>query len=186
MNRQNLLAIDNGTQSVRALIFDPQGKLIAKQRIPIEPYYSTAPGLAEQDPQVFWNAVCQACQGLWQQPGIKKESIAAVALTTQRSTIINLDANGKPLRPAIVWLDQRRTENLSPVSGLWGLAFAIAGASGTAAYLQAEAEANWIRTHQVEIWKKTRHYLLLSGYLTYLLTGRYVDSGCLPGSVYSF
>jgi len=49
---ENLLAIDNGTQSVRALIFDPRGKLLARQRIPIQPYYSTAPGLAEQDPEV--------------------------------------------------------------------------------------------------------------------------------------
>ena len=43
---ENLLAIDNGTQSVRALVFDPRGNLLFKQRIPIEPYYSTAPGLA--------------------------------------------------------------------------------------------------------------------------------------------
>ena len=48
---ENLLAIDNGTQSIRALVFDPRGNPIAKQRVPIEPYYSTAPGLAEQDPE---------------------------------------------------------------------------------------------------------------------------------------
>jgi sugar (pentulose or hexulose) kinase len=38
---ENLLAIDNGTQSVRALLFDPRGKLIAKQRVLIEPYYGS-------------------------------------------------------------------------------------------------------------------------------------------------
>ncbi len=69
MSPENLLAIDNGTQSVRALLFDLRGNLLAKSRVPIEPYFSTAPGLAEQDPQVFWNAVCQACQALWQMPG---------------------------------------------------------------------------------------------------------------------
>ena len=100
---ENLLAIDNGTQSVHALLFDPRGKLIAKQRVPIEPYYSDAPGLAEQKPQVFWNAVCHACQGLWQQPGVLKDSIAAVALTTQRATVISVDRNGEPLRPAIIF-----------------------------------------------------------------------------------
>jgi len=180
---ENLLAIDNGTQSVRALVFDPRGNIVAKQRVEIEPYTSSAPGLAEQDPEVFWRAVCEACQGLWAQ-GVDKSSIAAVSLTTQRSTLINLDKNGKPLRPAIVWLDQRRTEGLKPVGGLWGAAFAVAGASETVAYLQAEAEANWIRTHQPDIWKATHKYLFLSGYLTWRLVDQFVDSvACQVGYV---
>ena len=181
---ENLLSIDVGTQSVRVLIFDPHGKLIAKERVVYEPYYSDAPGLAEQDPKVFWNAICQACQALWQQPGVRKDSIAAVALTTQRGTVVNLDEHGEPLRPAIIWLDQRRTEGLPPLSGFWGAAFALAGASETVAYLQAEGEGNWIRTHQPEIWKKTHKFLLLSGYLTYLMTGSFVDSvGCQVGYI---
>lgn len=176
MTADHLLAIDNGTQSVRALIFDLQGTLVAVSKIPIEPYYSDAPGLAEQDPQVYWDALCQACQQLWTLPGVNKERIAAVALTTQRSTIINVDKQGQPLRPAIVWLDQRRTEGLKPVGGLWGAAFRISGMTETVAYLQSEAESNWIRTHQPEIWSNTYKYLFLSGYLTYLLTGYFVDS----------
>lgn len=179
-----ILAIDNGTQSVRALLFDLRGNLFAKTRIPIEPYVSKGPGLAEQDPEVFWQAVCQACQAMWQIPGVEKESIAGVALTTQRSTVINLDKNGKPLRPAIVWLDQRRTAGLKPVSGWWGLAFRLAGMTETVAYLQAEAEVNWIRTHQPEIWERTHKYLFLSGYLTYRLTGKFIDSvGCQVGYI---
>jgi sugar (pentulose or hexulose) kinase len=176
MAGDRILAIDNGTQSVRALIFDMEGNLLAKNRVPIEPYYSTAPGLAEQDPQVFWDGVCQACQGLWQMPGISKESIVGVALTTQRSTMINVDRDGKPLRPAIVWLDQRRTEGLKPVGGLWGLGFWLTGMTDTVAYLQAEAEANWIQSNQPDIWNQTHKYLLLSGYLTYKLVGKFVDS----------
>ena len=76
MPRDLILAIDNGTQSVRALLFDPAGNLLAKYRVPIEPYYSTSRGLAEQDPQVFWDAVCAACQGLWQIPGVDRQAIA--------------------------------------------------------------------------------------------------------------
>ena len=124
MSPENLLAIDCGTQSVRALLFDPRGRLLAKARIPIQPYFSTAPGLAEQHPQVFWQAVCQACQNLWTQPGVDgrrvQASLAAVALTSQRATVFNLDKDGQPLRPAISWLDQRRTEGLPPVSGPMG------------------------------------------------------------------
>ncbi len=176
MSAEQLLAIDHGTQSVRALIFDLRGNLLAKSQVPIEPYYSAEPGWAEQDPKVFWNALCEACQKLWVMPGVNKSAIAGVALTTQRSTIINVDAHGQPLRPAIVWLDQRRTPGLKPVSGLWGFLFKLAGMTGTVAYLQSEAEANWLRTYQKDVWDKTHKYLLLSGYLTYLLTGAYVDS----------
>jgi len=184
MSKDLILAIDNGTQSVRALIFDLQGNLIRKARTPIEPYYSNAPGLAEKNPQEYWQALCQACQELWAAPEATrlKDRLAGVALTTQRSTVINLDKEGKPLRPAIVWLDQRRTEGLPPVGGLWGLAFRLSGMTRTVAHLQAEAEANWIRTYQPEIWKRTHKYVFLSGYLTYLLTGRFVDSiGCQVG-----
>jgi sugar (pentulose or hexulose) kinase len=178
---ENLLAIDHGTQSVRALVFDPRGNLLHKSRVPIEPYYSTAPGLAEQDPEVFWKAVCEAVQGLWAK-GVNKSSLAAVSLTTQRSTMINVDKDGRPLRPGIHWLDQRRTEGVKPVGGLWGAAFKLAGASDTVAYLQAEAEANWLQKHQPEVWNATHKYLFLSGYLTYRLTGRFADSvGCQVG-----
>lgn len=180
--KDHLLAIDVGTQSTRAMVFDLRGNLLAISRVPIEPYYSPAPGLAEQDPQVFWKALCEACNRLWQQPGVAKENIAGVALTTQRSTLINVDKEGKPLRPAIHWLDQRRTSGLKPVGGLWGLLFKIAGMSETVAYLQAEAEGNWLQKHQPEIWSNTHKYLLLSGYLTMRLTGRFADSvGCLVG-----
>ncbi|MGE5222187.1 MAG: FGGY-family carbohydrate kinase [Omnitrophica WOR_2 bacterium] len=186
MAKDIILAIDVGTQSVRALLFNPSGDLLVKARIPIEPYFSVEPGWAEQDPAYFWQALCQACQQFWQSDNGRRlrQDVAGVALTTQRATMVNVDREGRPLRPAIVWLDQRRTLGLKPVGGLWGLAFLLSGMTGTVAYLQAEAEANWIRTYQPEIWKQTYKYLYLSGYLTHCLTGRFVDStGCQVGYV---
>ncbi len=177
-----LLAIDNGTQSVRALVFDLHGNLLARSRLPLEPYLSPQPGWAEQDADYYWHSLCDACQQLWRQaeatgkPSELRERIAGVALTTQRSTIVNVGRDGRPLRPAMVWLDQRRTYGLKPVGGLWGLAFKLVGMTDTVSYLQAEAEANWLRTNQPEIWDKTYKYLFLSGYLTYKLTGRMADS----------
>jgi sugar (pentulose or hexulose) kinase len=177
-NKDLLLSIDNGTQSLKALIFDLKGNLIAKEQVVFEPYYSENPGWAEQDPDVFWQSLCQACQGIWRQ-GNYKERIAGVSVTTQRSTVVNIDKNGKPLRPAMIWLDQRKTYGQPPLGGIWGLLFKLAHVSDTIAYIQTEAEVNWIRTYQPDIWKKTHKYLLLSGYLTYLLTGEFVDSiGC--------
>ena len=179
---KHILAIDNGTQSVRALLFDQRGELVAKSQIPLEPYVVPRPGWAEQDPDYYWRKLCQACTQLWQQSSIPPSSIAGVALTTQRATIINVDKNGRPLRPAIVWLDQRRTEGQAPVGGLWGIGFKLTRMAETVAYIQAEAEANWIRTHEPDVWAKTYKYLYLSGYLTYRLTGRFADSiGCQVG-----
>jgi sugar (pentulose or hexulose) kinase len=174
-----ILAIDSGTQSLKALIFDPQGRLQAKAAVAFDPYFSEQPGWAEQRPPVFWEALVQACQTIWNRHRVDKDRLAAVALTTQRGSVVNVDADGNPLRPAIMWLDQRKTYGLRPVGGLWGLIFKMARLGKTVAYLQQEAEANWIRTHQPEVWQNTRKYLLLSGYLTHRLTGRFVDSiGC--------
>jgi sugar (pentulose or hexulose) kinase len=171
-----LLAIDNGTQSLKALVFDLQGQLLAKEQVEFTPYFSNQPGWAEQDPEIFWQALCRACQGLWSRHRVDKGRIAGVALTTQRGTVVNVGKNGKPLRPAMLWLDQRKTYGLPPVGGPWGLIFKLAGLTKTVAYLQAEAEANWIRTYQPDIWQNTHKYLLLSGYLMYKLLDKYVDS----------
>ena len=98
--------------------------------------------------------------------------------------MINVDKNGTPLRPAIHWLDQRRTSGLKPVGGAWGLLFKLAGMTETVAYLQAEAESNWLQRNQPEIWNNTYKYLLLSGYLTLKMTGRFADSiGCMVAYV---
>jgi sugar (pentulose or hexulose) kinase len=184
LSGDHILAIDNGTQSVRALLFDLKGSPVAESRVPLEPYFSEQPGWAEQHPEYYWESLCQACQRLWYQTELPKEAVAGVALTTQRATMVNVDRLGQPLRPAIVWLDQRRTEDLEPIGGLWGLAFRLLRMSETAAYLQAEGEANWLSAHQPEIWDNTHKYLFLSGYLTHRLTGRFVDSiGCQVGYV---
>ena len=61
MAKEQLLAIDVGTQSTRALIFDLQGNLLFKARIPLPAYNSPKPGWAELEPDIFWQSLCQAC-----------------------------------------------------------------------------------------------------------------------------
>ena len=69
-------------------------------------------------------------------------------MTTQRGTVVNVDSDGQPLRPAITWLDQRKNSTLPPISALWRTAFRLAGAAETVRYFQREAEANWIAANQ--------------------------------------
>ncbi|MCG6893035.1 MAG: FGGY-family carbohydrate kinase [Desulfobacteraceae bacterium] len=179
-----LLAIDNGTQSLKALVFDTAGIMRARRQVVFEPYRSDRPGWAEQDPEVFWQALCTACRQLWSQHPELKARIAAVALTTQRGTVVNVDETGRPIRSAILWLDQRKARNLKPLGGAWGLLFRLAGLSKTMAYFQGEAEANWIRTVQPEVWRRTHKFLLLSGYLTFRLVNAFVDStACQVGYI---
>ena len=184
MPGEHLLAIDVGTQSIRALLFTPDGELTAKHQIKITPYVSPEPGWAEQDPDYYWENLTRACKELWASAPVGADEVAGVSLTCQRATMINLDQHGRPLRPAMVWLDQRRTEGLPRLGGLWGVALSLAGAADTVAYFRAEAEANWIQANQPEVWAATHKYLFLSGYLTYRLTGKFVDSvGCQVGYV---
>ena len=170
-----VLAIDNGTQSVRAIVFNLDGEIVAKSKVEIEPYYSQEPGWAEQSAEYFWDNLCKACNDLWPMLDFPQEQIRAVALTTQRATVVNLDRDGVPLRPAIIWLDQRLEENL-PGMGLWDVLLGLAGERETVRFFRSQSEANWIQNNQPEIWQKTDKFLLLSGYLTYRLTGHYVDS----------
>jgi sugar (pentulose or hexulose) kinase len=177
-----ILAIDSGTQSVRASLIDLRGGLAAKAQVALRPPVSPRPGWSEEDPEYYWQSLGEACRKLWEQEGPRKAAVAGVALTGQRATVVNVGEDGKPLRPAILWLDHRRTEGLPPVGGPWGMLFRLAGVKSTVDYLLAEAEVNWIRTHEPEVWKRTHKYLLLTGFLTHRLTGRYVDSvGCQVG-----
>ena len=174
-----LLALDNGTQSIRALLFDLKGKIVAKSKVDIEPYFSKHPGWAEQEPNYYWTMLGQACQQLWPEldkKNIHKSHIKAVALTCQRATMVNLDVEGKPLRPAIVWLDQREQHNLDTMSWYWRALFTLVGETKTIEYFRRQAEANWIKHQQPDVWKNTHKLMLLSGFHSFKLTGNYVDS----------
>jgi len=173
---EQILAIDVGTQSVRALIFDATGVLVAGARVAIEPYVSPHPGWAEQDPELCWRTLGEACRQVIRDPASRRDAIVGMAITTQRSTVVVTDEDGRPLRPAIVWLDQRRTTGLPFVGGATGLAFRALGLRETVGSFMADCEANWLRAHEPETWRAIRRYLLLSGFLIHRLTGRFVDS----------
>jgi len=173
---ERILAVDVGTQSVRALVFDPMGTVVASARIPIEPYISPQPGWAEQDPELYWRTLGEACRRVLGDPAVDRRAVVGLTITTQRSTVVVTDASGRPLRPAIVWLDQRRTEGLPFVGGAIGLAFRALGLRETVSGFMADCEANWLRANEPGTWRAIGHYLGLSGFLTHRLTGRFADS----------
>ena len=169
------LTIDVGTQSTRALVFDVDGQLKARAQVPIEPaYLSPHPGWAEQDADAYWRAITTACLQLWDQ--VDPKGIAGMALTTMRGTVVSTDEGGQPLRPAILWLDQRKCTQPPPMGPLWGMALRAARATDLMAHFQRTAEANWLAQHEPVLWARTSRFLLLSGFLTHKLVGEFVDS----------
>ena len=175
-----ILTIDNGTQSVRALLFDLQGNLVAKSRIELEAYFSHHPGWAEQNADYFWQMLGACCQQLWQQKEVVdkgyREKVTAVTVTTQRGTVINLDKNGQALRPAILWLDQRLCQKNKAMPWYWRAAFTLIGQSKVIDYFRRKSQANWLEQHEPVVWENTDKFLLLSGFLTHRLSGQYKDS----------
>ncbi len=176
MTAELILAIDCGTQSLKAMVFDLHGQIQAKAQVPLGAHQNPKPGWFEQDPDHFWQTLCQACHTLWRDQGVDQSALAGVALTTQRGTVVNVDNSGRALRASISWLDQRTTRGLAPLQGAWRWFFGIAGQRATIDYFRSQAEANWIATHEPDIWARTHKYLLLSGFLTHRLIGVFIDS----------
>lgn len=149
--RDRVLAIDVGTQSVRALVFDAAGTPCARAQAPIvPPYHTPEPGWAEQDAEVFWQATASACRALWADPTADAGHIAGVALATQRATTVFAAEEGTPLRPAIPWLNQREAASVPALPGHWHTVFALLGLAGTIGRFQNSAPAHWLAEHAPE------------------------------------
>jgi len=172
----NILAIDCGTQSLRALLFEHTGKLIDLEKIEYAPYTSPRPGWTEQDPEVFWSSLCIACQSLKKRQSAVFARLDGVGVTTQRDTIINVDKDGDPLRPAIVWLDIRKAKPVWEPGNIMKILYRFVGMDEAVLKLQVEGKCNWIMQQQPEIWEKTEKLLMVSGFLNQRLTGEFTDS----------
>ena len=171
-----ILVFDAGTQSIRCALFDTRGTLVDFIKIPIQPYFNPAPKFHEQHPEYYWQKFCEASQQLLARNTARRDSIKAVTLTTQRGVYVNLDKDGKPLRPAIHWLDQRMADpsKFAPPWLEYGLK--AIGLYGVVDTLNRKCFSNWIRQHQPEVWARTHKYLLLSGFFHYQLTGIFAES----------
>jgi sugar (pentulose or hexulose) kinase len=179
-----LLAIDSGTQSVRALLFDLAGTVVAREQIVFTEYKTPQPGWLEHDGELYWQAAAQACQALWLQNPAWREAVKGVAVTTQRATIMPVDAQGQCLYPAITWLDQRCADTVPPLSFGWRALLALIGATAPVKRLGRQAEINWMAEKRPDIHERTHKYLFVSGLFNHRLTGRFVESiGSLVGYV---
>ncbi|MEO9600947.1 glycerol kinase [Parasphingorhabdus sp.] len=109
MAAPNILVIDEGTTSTRAMLFGLDGKLHGSQQESLQQHYP-APGLVEHDAAEIWEKTLHCCQKMIEQAG-GADKIAAIGITNQRETIVAWDKRtGEPLARAIVWQDRRTAE----------------------------------------------------------------------------
>ncbi|MBT9259822.1 MAG: glycerol kinase GlpK [Clostridiales bacterium] len=102
-----VLALDQGTTSSRAILFDGRGNVVAVENKEFRQIYPQ-PGWVEHDPEEIWESQLHVAQAVLQKAGIKGDEVAAIGVTNQRETTILWDKRtGKPVHNAIVWQDRR-------------------------------------------------------------------------------
>ena len=105
-----LLAIDQGTTSTRAIVFDAALTPVGSTQQEIRQIYP-APGLVEHDPEDIWESVLATARGAMAKAGLTPRDVAGIGITNQRETAIVWDrATGKPIHNAIVWQDRRTAD----------------------------------------------------------------------------
>src|SRR5262245_37506456 len=106
MAERYVLGVDGGTESLRAGVCDLRGR----PRASASSAYPTTvpqPGWAEQHPDDWWRALSSAVRRAVQEAKIRPDEVAALSVDTTCCSVVALDAAGKPLRPALIWMDVR-------------------------------------------------------------------------------
>lgn len=171
-----ILVFDCGTQSIRAMLFDKKGNLVAKKKINYQAYYSREKNYAEQDMDVYIENICKASLELKKEFPNEWENIAGVTVTTMRDTTIFVDKDYKLLRPVLVWLDKRFARDDYPFPVSRTILYKLVKMYDVAKTQRSIMKTNWIRENEKDIWEKTYKIAFISAYFNYFFTGKFVDS----------
>ena len=124
-----VLALDQGTTTSRAIVFDAKGRQVAMAQKPFRQHYPR-PGWVEHDPDEIWTTQLESAREAVEAAGVGARGIAAIGIANQRETAVIWDrATGRPLGPAIVWQD-RRTADLCRKLEAEGLGPVVAERTG--------------------------------------------------------
>ncbi len=163
------LGLDVGTGGTRAVLVDESGRVAASASSEHAPFRAPEPGWAEQDPDDWWRAAQEAMRAVVAQaPGAE---IAAVGLTGQMHGAVLLDRAGQPLRPSLLWCDQRTGPQCEWLHRELGRARLIELAGNPALPNFTLTKLLWVREHEPEVWGRVAHILCPKDYVRYRLTG---------------
>ena len=166
-----LLGVDAGTSSVKAVLLDLRGDIRAVCQAEY-PLHHLRSGWVEQDAEDWWQATCVAIRGALAKVEHGPERVLGLAVSTQAPTLLPLEHSGKPLRPAMIWMDRRAEAEAVRLTELIGAEdiYRITGNRPDAFYVAARLL--WLRDHEPEVLKKTWKFVQVNGYINYRLTGR--------------
>lgn len=177
MKNPLVLTLDFGTQSLRTSLIDKEGNIVGLIKKSYEPpYFSRKKGYAEQEADFYWAQAVEGLKAIAQSNPDDLKDIAALTVTSFRDTAVLLDKDMKPVRPCILWLDQRLAKASEKVNPLFMFIFKLVGMGETIRLNRKRTMAHWIKENEPESWEMTDKYVNISTYITYKLTGFLKDS----------
>lgn len=167
---RTILGIDLGTSSVKAMLFDAEQGVIA---VRAEEYGVDIahPGWAQQSPALWWESLVRVLRWLESHYREAYRSVCAVGYSGQMHGMVLTDAKGQPVRPAVIWLDQRAGRQLEEIGAAlseedMGNVFCNRVSSGF-----AFPSLLWVREQEPEIFARAAHFLSPKDYIRYKMTG---------------
>lgn len=167
------LGIDIGTSGTKTLAIDETGRILASASAEY-PCDHPRPGWSEQDPELWWQATKQTVRRVLDQAGLKPADVAGVGLSGQMHGSVFLDKNGKVVRPALLWNDQRTASECAEIEQRAGGREALIRMVANPALTGFTApKLLWVRRHEPGAWDQVRQVLLPKDYIRYRLSGTY-------------
>ena len=166
-----LMGIDVGTQSVRAMIIEAEGKTSALEMGSYD-ISIPRPGFAEQDPDVWYTQTVRAVRQVLRASNLAPEAIAAVGFSGQMHGLVCLDERGCPLRDAILWLDQRAREDIQKIYDLCGKDFVTQQVQNKISAGFLIGSLYWLFLHEPQTYCRIHKVMTPKDYVRYRLTGR--------------
>jgi xylulokinase len=180
-----VLTLDVGTTALKGALFDLDGQMLAVRAREYALEYP-GPDQVELDPEIYWEAAQAVIGEILIETSVAPERIRAVGITSQGETLIVLDQQGRPLRKAIVWLDNRAKAEAELIRAAFGRdkVYRVTGQQDIAPAWPA-SKILWIRRNEPEVFNKAAKFLMLEDYLVYRLTGRCATDHALnPSTLY--
>lgn len=167
MTEPVLLGVDAGTSAIKVCAIARDGRVVAKAQRPV-PVVTAMPLWAEIDLERYWTLVCEALREVAQRAG----PVAGVGLSTTCPTTIVLDADDRPLRGGIVYLDGRADALLREVIGPDATAYQTRTGNRASSSTCWAANLTWLQRHEPDLWKRVRRVAMLNTFLGLRMTGR--------------
>jgi xylulokinase len=168
--RTLLLGIDLSTTGAKALLIDEQGQTIASASTPLT-LSTPRPLWAEQHPRDWWEATAASIRTALATAEATGDEVRAIGLTGQMHGLVLLDGQGEPLRPAILWNDQRTAVECDEIRARMGKDRLIAVTGNDALPGFTAPKVLWVRGHEPEVYARAAHILLPKDYIRYRLIG---------------